>query len=288
MAANCLALSVLAPRHGAVFAHEDAHVLAHESTAPELFSQARFVPVAGRNGRIDPAALRAAIARFTRGDVHAPQPAVLTLTQATEVGTLYSPGEIAVLAAIAHENGMAVHMDGARIANAVAALGVSPADITWRAGVDVLSLGLTKTGALNAEAVVFFDPASARDIAFQRKRTGHLVSKMRFLSAQIAAMLEGDLWLSLATQANAQAAALARALAHVPGVTLDIAQETNAVFPLLPQGMANHLETRGALFYAWGPPEADGRQRIRLVTSFSTSPSDIERFVNAARAFASG
>jgi threonine aldolase len=286
MAANCLAVSALAPRYGAVFAHEEAHLVANESTAPEFFSTARFVPVPGAHGKIDPDALRAALARHQRGNVHAAQPAVLSLTQATETGTIYSVEETGVLAAIAHEAGMSVHMDGARFANAVAALGVPPAAATWKAGVDVLSFGLTKNGALNAEMVVFFCPEQAAEFPFLRKRGAHLLSKMRFLSAQIVAMLEDDLWLALARSANAAAARLAEGLAKVPGVVFDLPSPTNSLFPVFPQSLADHLQSKGAHFYPWGPKLSGDRQRVRLVTSFATTDQDLEKLIAAAAAFA--
>lgn len=285
MAANCLALGVLSPRFGAVFAHEEAHVLANESTAPEFYSQARLVPVAGRHGKIDPGALRVALAKHARGNVHAAQPAVLSLTQATEVGTLYTAGEIRALSDIAHAAGMAVHMDGARFANAVAALNVSPADITWRAGVDVLSFGLTKNGALNAESVVFFDPARAGDFAYQRKRAAHLLSKLRFVSAQIVAMLENGLWLDLARAANASAERLAQGLRTHKDVRFDIPAESNSLFPLFSQRLVTHLESKGAHFYTWGQPLFDGAQRVRLVTSFATTELEVVKFLEAASIF---
>jgi threonine aldolase len=285
MAANCLSLGVLCSRYGAVFAHEEAHVLANESTAPEFFSQARLVPVSGRHGKIDPQSLRAALARHGRGNVHAAQPGVLSLTQATEAGTLYQPAEIRVLAELAHEAGMAVHMDGARFANAVAALNVSPAELTWKQGVDVLSFGLTKNGAINAESVVFFDPARAGDFTYQRKRAAHLLSKLRFVSAQIAAMLENGLWLDLARHANAKAHALAEGLAKIKGVVFDIPQESNSIFPLFPAKLVSHLESKGAHFYTWGQPLDGGLQRVRLVTSFATLDGDVEKFLAAASAF---
>jgi threonine aldolase len=282
MAANCLALGVLCPRFGAVFAHEEAHLLANESTAPEFYTQARLVPVPGAHGKIDPAALRHALARHGRGNVHAAQPAVLSLTQATEVGTLYSPAEIRVLAEIAHSAGLAVHMDGARFANAVAALGVSPAEATWKSGVDVLSFGLTKNGALNAESVVFFDPARAGDFVFQRKRAAHLLSKLRFVSAQIVAMLEDGLWLDLARSANARAADLAKGLGRLASVNFDIPVQSNSIFPLFTQRLIGHLEAKGAHFYTWGAPNAEGWQRVRLVTSFATTDQEIARFLDVA------
>jgi threonine aldolase len=243
------------------------------------------VPVAGRHGKIDPDALRQALARHGRGNVHAAQPAVLSLTQATEVGTLYAPNEIRALADIAHTAGMTVHMDGARFANAVAALGVSPAEASWKAGVDVLSFGLTKNGALNAESVVFFDPARAGDFAFHRKRAAHLLSKLRFVSAQIVAMLENGLWLDLARTANGKAETLVQGLKQIKGVTFDIPAQSNSVFPLLPVALIAHLEKKGAHFYTWGQPQKDGYQRVRLVTSFATLDQDLARFLDAAALF---
>jgi threonine aldolase len=285
MASNCLAVSALTPRFGAVFAHEEAHLLANESTAPEFFSDARFVPVPGPQGKIDPQSLRDALKRYQRGNVHAAQPAVLSLTQATETGTLYSAADVSVLSGIAHDAGMSVHMDGARFANAVAALDITAAEATWKSGVDVLSFGLTKNGALNAEMVVFFRPDQAADFPFLRKRGAHLLSKMRFLSAQIVAMLEDGLWLTLARSANASAARLAARLAQVPGVIFDLPHPTNSLFPVLPMSLVDHLQAKGAHFYPWGPELAGQRQRIRLVTSFATQETEIEKFLAVAMSF---
>jgi threonine aldolase len=285
MAANCLALSVLCPRFGAVFAHEGAHILANESTAPEFYAQARLVPVPGPHGKIDPSALRDALGRHARGNVHAAQPGVLSLTQATEMGSLYTPSEINVLAGIAHEAGMAVHMDGARFSNAVGALGVSAADLTWRQGVDVLSFGLTKNGALNAEAVVFFQPERAAEFGYHRKRAAHLLSKMRFVSAQITAMLDNGLWLDLARASNASAAKLAAGLRNLTSVKFDVPVESNSIFPLFRQDLVAFLQSKGAQFYSWGAPLADGFQRVRLVTSFATTDQEIERFLQAVASF---
>ncbi|HAH10133.1 MAG TPA: low specificity L-threonine aldolase [Alphaproteobacteria bacterium] len=283
VAANCLAISAYCGRTSSVFAHDEAHILVHEATAPEFYTGARFVPVPGQHGKIDPRALADALARSGRGDLHCPQAAVLSLTQATEVGTVYHPAEIAELSRIAHDAGMRVHMDGARFVNAVAALGCSPAEVTWRAGVDVLSFGLTKNGALAAEAVVFFDPGHAAEFAFLRKRAGHLVSKMRFVSAQIDAMLEDGLWLRLAQHANRAALRLADGLASIKGVHFDIPVQSNSIFPIMDGGLCAALQEKGAHFYPWGGPQPDGAQRVRLVTSFLTSDQDIERFVTLAR-----
>lgn len=285
-AANCLSLATLVPRYGAVLAENDAHILAHESTAPEFFTGARFIGVDGRHGKILPEALGRCLAAFTPGDVHVPQPAVLSLTQPTEVGTVYTPSEIRMLSEIAHRHGMTVHMDGARFANAVVALGVSPADMTWRAGVDVLSLGLTKNGALAAEAAVFFSPAQSERFAFDRKRGGHLLSKMRFVSAQIAAMLEEGLWLDLAGHSNAMARRLAEGLSRCKDIMFDIPVETNSVFPECPTALVSLMEAQGVRFYPWGPPNAPDRQRIRLVCSFSTTTAETDRLIDLCLGFA--
>ena len=217
-AANSLALACLAPPWGAIYCHAEAHVNSDECGAPEFYTAgAKLIPLAGDHGRIDPAALGAALAIAAGASVHNVQPAALSLTNATEAGTVYDPDALAALAGPARAAGLAVHLDGARFANAVAALGCTPAELSWKAGVDVLTLGGTKDGCFAAEAVIFFDPARARDFGFRRKRAGHLFSKHRFLAAQIEAWLADGLWLELAARANARAAALARGLAAPAG-----------------------------------------------------------------------
>jgi threonine aldolase len=218
---------------------------------------------------------------FLRGFVHHPQPAVLSLSQPTECGTVYKTDEIAALAAIAHAQGMKVHMDGARFGNALVTLGDSAANATWRAGVDVLSFGATKNGALGAEAVLFFDPADANDFVYRRKKAGHLISKMRFVSAQMIAYLADDLWLRAAQTANGLAATLADGLNKISGVSIVHPVEANEVFLRLPTTLVQKLRDGGAQFYDWGPPEGDATV-IRLVTSFATPPQDVERFVKLA------
>jgi threonine aldolase len=277
-AANALALATLCPPHGAVFCHAEAHIAVDECGAPEFFTHgAKLVGVEGEHGKLTPAGLESALAHFLKGFVHHAQPAVLSLTQSTELGTVYSPAEIAALAAVAHAHGMKVHMDGARFANALAHLGVSPAEATWLAGVDVLSFGATKNGALAAEAVVFFDPADARDFEYRRKKSGHLVSKMRFVSAQLVAYLSEGRWLARAAHANKLAARLAEGLQGV-GVELAHPTQANAVFAWLPDALAKRLREAGAQFYDWGPPTG-GRTQVRLVTSFATPAADVEEFV---------
>ena len=245
-AANALALACLAPPWGAVYCHAEAHVNSDECGAPEFYTAgAKLVSLAGEHGRIDPAALDAALAIGRGASVHNVQPAALSLTNATEAGTVYDPDAVAALVALARPMRLPVHMDGARFANAVAGLGCAPSELSWKAGVDVLTLGGTKDGCLAAEAVIFFDPSRARDFGFRRKRAGHLFSKHRFLAAQIEAWLADGLWLELAARANARAAALGRGLAAIPGVTLAHPVEANAVFARWPRGLHKAAHGRG-------------------------------------------
>lgn len=276
-AANALALSALVPPFGAVYCHDEAHILADECGAPEFFTGgARLIPLPGAHGKLTPESVTRAIARAGVGVVHKVQPAALSLSQATEAGTVYTPAELDALVEAAHSNGVAVHMDGARFANAVARLGCAPADITWRAGVDVLTLGGTKGGCLAAEAVIFFNPAMAEDFGFARKRGGHLVSKSRFLSAQLDAWLTDDLWLRLARHANAMADRLAAGLCGRPGVVIEHPVEANELFIRLPEPALTALETAGFQFYRWD----DGL--IRLVTAFDTPAAAVDAFVKIA------
>lgn len=280
-ACNSLALSALTPPWGAVLCHAAAHVEVDECGAPEFFTGgAKLVPLAGDDGKIVPETLAAALARGGFGVVHSVQPSALSLTQSTECGTIYQPGEIRALADLAHARGMGVHMDGARFANAVAALDIAPADLTWRAGVDVLSFGATKNGAMAAEAVVFFDRGKADRFAFRRKRTGHLFSKMRFLSAQLDAYLTDGLWLANAGHANAMARRLAVGLAALPGVHLQHPVEANALFVGLPGHAIDALAAAGFRFYRW--PD-DATDVIRLVTAYDTKADDVDAFLAELR-----
>ena len=282
-AANALALAQLTPPWGAVLCHEDAHVNADECGAPEVFNPgSKLIGLPGADGRVGAATLEAALGRFHPGAVHEVQPAALSLSQTTEAGTLYAPDAIAALSALAHARGLKVHMDGARFANAVAALGVPPADVTWRAGVDVLSFGATKNGAMMAEAVIFFDPALAARFDFRRKRAGHVISKARFLAAQLLAYVEDGLWLRLAGNANAMAARLAAGLT-LEGITLIHPVEANEVFAALPAPLAAHLRGTGATFYDWPMPDG-GAGAARFVTSFATAAEDVDAFLAAVKA----
>jgi len=293
-AANSLALAALCPPYGAVYAHEEAHIVADEGGAPEFITQgARLVGIAGIGGKIDPARFEAVAARAPAGRL--PVPAALSLTQATECGTVYRPEEVRALAARARERGLKVHMDGARFPNAVAFLkqespGLAPADITWKAGVDALSFGLTKTGALMAEVVVLFDPEKAAEIEWRRKRSGQIISKARQIAVQIIAMLEDDHWLELAGHANAMARLLEQGL-RAAGHEIAFAVEANEVMAILPRTLIERLRQAGGRFYEWPTgslaperrpgPDAD---LVRLVTSFITRPEEVEAFVRQASA----
>jgi len=279
-AANALALSAVTPPYGAIYCHAASHINTDECGAPEQFSGgAKLVGLPGDAGKLTAAGLESALGQAAFGVVHRVQPAALSLSQATEAGTVYRPDEVEALADVAHRHGMAVHMDGARFANALARLGCTPAELTWRADVDVLSLGGTKGGCLAAEAVVFFNPALAEDFGYLRKRGGHLVSKGRFLSAQLDAWLAGGLWLRLAAHANAMADRLAAGLAALPGAELAYPVEANEVFARLPEPVIAGLEAAGFRFYRW-----EGGL-VRLITAFDTPAAAVEEFLSAARHF---
>ena len=284
-AANVVSLSTLCPPYGAIFCHEEAHIYVDECGAPELYTGgAKLIPMASSDGKVTPEMLESRTSNLRAGDVHQVQKAVLSITQATELGTVYGVEEIAALSEQTRMHGMSLHMDGARFANALVQLGCSPAEMTWKAGVDVLSFGATKNGAMGAEAVIFFDSEKVGDAEFRRKRGGHLFSKMRYLSAQLLAYLENDLWLENAKLANACATDLARGLQQIDDVTLTAEVEANEVFAEMPVAMMNYLLQRGAYFYPWGP-ERDGRVNTRLVTAWNTHKDEVETFLKIAREF---
>lgn len=279
--ANALALAVLAPNYGAVFCHPESHINMDECGAPEFFTGgAKLVGIPGAHGKIAAADLAGAVAKAGIGVVHHVQPAAISITQATEAGTVYRPAEIAALAAVARKHGLALHMDGARFANALVHLGCTPAEMTWKAGIDALSFGATKNGAFAAEAVVFFDPARAAGFGYRRKRSGHLWSKMRFLAAQFDAYLADELWLANARHANQMAAELARGLAAIKAVRLEHPVEANELFVTLPEPVIRGLETDGFRFYRWMDETST---TLRLVTSFETDPAHVTAFVASAR-----
>lgn len=285
-AANALALASLMPPWGVVYCHESAHILGDECGAPEFFGDGtRITGIAGADGKLAAAALADALGQRGTHGVHHMQAAAVSITQASEAGRVYTAAEIAAIAAVARGNGLALHMDGSRFANALVALDCAPADITWRAGVDVLCLGATKNGAACAEAVIFFDPAKAADFVFRRKRGGHLLSKMRFISAQLDAYLADDLWLRNARHANRMAARLAAGLTALPGVRLRYPVEANEVFVDLPERVSDGLLAAGFEFYPRG--EA-GDRFVRLVTAFSTLEAEVDEFIAAAGALAAG
>ena len=290
-AANALALAAVSPPWGAVFCHAHAHVNEDECGAPEFYTAgAKLVGVPGAMGKVTPDALRTVLARFPRGIVRQVQPASLSLSQATESGTVYTPAEIEALSGIARDAGLPVHMDGARFANALVSLGCTPAAMTWKAGVDVLSFGASKNGALACEAVVFFDPARAEHAAVQRKRAGHILSKGRLLGAQMTAYLRDDHWLDLARHANATATRLAEGLAAVPGVRLAWPRQANEVFAILPRGLHRALQGAGAHYYEGDPSGLDAAERpgpdeimIRMICSFESTAAQVDALLGAAR-----
>ncbi len=288
-AANGLALSVLAPPYGMVLCHEESHVQMDECAGPEfLTGGAKLVPIAGAGGKLTAEAVQKTLAGYPHRPPHGSPPAVLSLTQGTECGTIYSVDEIKALCDAAHGAGLAVHMDGARFANALVATGASPAALTWMAGVDALSFGGTKNGCMAAEAVVFFDPAKARDFEFRRKRAGHLLSKMRFITAQFDAYLTDDLWLRLAAHANVMARRLSEGLAAIDGVEIAYPTEINEVFVCFPGDAAERLRANGAQFYPWVTPgdPAAGRMN-RLIASFRTTEAEVDEFIAQVRAIVS-
>lgn len=280
-AANALALATLTPPYGTVYCHRHAHIEEDECNAPEFFSGgAKLTLLDGPHAKFDAAALAEVLAAAGTGVEHHAQPAAVSITQASEQGAVYTVDEVKAIAEVARAHGLPLHMDGARFANAVAHLGCAPADITWRAGVDVMSFGATKNGAMAAEAVLFLKPELARDFRFRRKRGGHLFSKMRFLSAQLRAYVRDDLWLENARHANACARRLADGLAALPGAELEHPVEANEVFVRLPEAVIDGLAADGVGFLRWGGPTA---ATLRLVTAFDTDPADVDRLIAGAR-----
>jgi threonine aldolase len=290
-AANALALAQLTPPWGAVLCHAESHIATDECGAAEFFGGGiKLVTLPGEGCKIAPATLDSALARGPWGGPHHVTPAALSISQATEVGTIYRAQEIRRLTQIARAHDVAVHLDGARFANALVRTNVTPAEMTWRAGVDVLSFGATKNGALAAEAVIFFDPARTRGMSERRKRSGHLLSKHRFLAAQMEAYLADDLWLDLARQANRMADRLAEGLAAA-GIKPVWPVDANEVFVPLGAETDRRLKGAGAMYYPWSTASipaglmfAPNVTLMRLVTSFSTTEAEVDRFVALAGA----
>jgi threonine aldolase len=273
-AANCLALAALCPPYRGILCHRDAHIEVDEASAPGFFTGgAKLVLLDGTGAKINVDAARTAC-DLIRKDVHQVQPAVLSITNATEYGLVYRASEVAALGEFAKQRGLAFHLDGARIANAIAGSGENLADLTWRAGVDAMSFGFVKNGGMNAEALILFRTELADEIAVRRKRAGHLLSKGRFLAAQILAMLENDLWLDNARAANAAAQALANVAPH----RLVHPVEANEVFVRVSAEESEKLRAQGFDFYDWGPGE------IRFVTSWDSEGESVNRLAAALTA----
>lgn len=290
-AANALALSCLTPPWGAVFAHRDAHIIDSECGAPEFFTLgAKIVGVDGENGKISPQVLARVLSAYIPGSSKQVWPAALSISQVTEAGTVYSLPELSELTSVARKAGLALHMDGARFANAIASLKASPAEVTWKRGIDVLSLGATKNGAMACEAVVFFDTRLAGDFLARRKRGGHTLSKNRYAAAQMLAYLQDDTWLSLASHANTMAHKLGAGLRELDAVSLAWPVDANEVFAVIPSAMDVELREAGANYYNWpvqklGASKAlkDDQTFIRLVTSFATDEETVARFLKTAQ-----
>ena len=273
-AANALALAALVPPYGGVFCHADAHINCDEAGAPEFYTHgAKLIPLAGEGAKLTPETIHAARGAIAN-DVHRVQPHAVSITNATEYGLVYTPDEVAAVADAARAHGLALHMDGARFGNAIATLGCHPGDVTWRAGVEVLSFGFVKNGGLSAEALVFFKPGLAAATRIRRKRAGHLLSKGRYMAAQLIAMLEHDLWVDTARAANAGAATLAAAAG---GRAIHPVQ-ANELFLAMTADEAEALRAQGFDFYDW----SEGV--IRLVTSWDQPAQEVAALAAALKA----
>jgi threonine aldolase len=274
-AANSLALALYAQPWTAVFAHTDAHIAVDECGAPEFYTNgAKLVAVPGDHGKMTPETLLQALGKVGASGVHGVERGMISITNVTEAGTVYTPAEVTALVAIAKAKGLPCHLDGARFANALVATNSTAAEMTWKAGIDVVSFGGTKNGCLGVEAVVIFDPAKAWEFELRRKRGGHLFSKHRFLSAQIEAYLTDDLWLRLATHANAMGACLAKGISATLDAKLLHPAPANMLFPEWPAGTHARLEARGAAYYQMPAPE--GREAARLVASWNTTEAEVD------------
>ena len=273
-AANSLALAALCPPYGSIVCHRDAHIQNDECGAPEFYTHgAKLLLAEGEGAKLTPESVQALLATV-RDDVHQVQPAALSITNATEYGLVYTPDETAALGELCKKRGLGFHVDGARFANAVAKLGCTPAELTWRAGVDALSFGFVKNGGMSAEALIFFRKDLRQATLYRRKRAGHLLSKGRYLAAQLLAMLEDDVWLRNARAANESAARLSKAA----GDRLVLPVEANEIFLKVTPQEATALRQKGFDFYDWGPGEA------RLVTSWDTDPAHAKALADAIRA----
>jgi threonine aldolase len=270
-AANCLALAALCSSCRGILCHRDAHIEVDEAGGPAFFTGgAKLVLLDGAGAKVSAETVESACTAI-RADVHQVQPGAISITNASEYGLVYRAADVAAIGEVARKRGLALHMDGARLANALATTGESPADITWRSGVDALSFGFVKNGGLNAEALILFRGELADEVAVRRKRAGHLLSKGRMMAAQLLAMLDGDLWLDNARSANAAAQALASAAAE----RLVYPVEANELFLRATDEEAARLRARGFDFYEWGPSQ------LRFVTSWDSDPRAVEQLASA-------
>ena len=286
-AANALSLASVRRPGGVVFCHREAHLIEDEGGATELLAGgSRLVPVDGGDGKMHPEHLQREIGRFPPDFVHAGQPMAVSITQATEIGTVHTVDEIRAVSEICRAHGLPLHMDGARFANALVHLDASPAEMTWRSGVDLLSFGATKNGCWCAEAVVVFEPEKARDLPFIRKQAAHLLSKMRFVSAQFEAYFDNDLWLDIARGSNRLAAQLQDGVEASSHARPAWRTDGNAVFAIMSRSRAEAMLAAGAHFHEWKVPHGRGgllqedEVLIRLVTSFATTPDDVAAFLD--------
>ncbi|ARE39547.1 Low-specificity L-threonine aldolase [Rhodovulum sp. P5] len=286
-AANAIALACLCPPWATVFCHRNSHVEEDECAAPEFYTGgAKLTLLDGADAKITPEGLERAIAFTARAGVHNVQKGAVSITNATELGAVYTPDDVALICAVAKKAGLPVHMDGSRFANALVTAGCTPAEMTWKAGVDVLSFGGTKNGLMGVEAVVLFNPSKAWEFQLRRKRGGHLFSKHRYLSAQMAAYLDDDLWLKLAERANAAAKRLSDGIAALPDATLLHPTEANAVFAAWPRAGHRVAQDKGAYYYLWPMDQTlegagDVLVSARLVCSWCTTDEDVDQFLSA-------
>jgi Threonine aldolase len=280
--ANSLSLASLCQSYHSILCHELAHIEVSECGAPEFFANGtKVLLLPGENGKIAPDSIEKAVLKRT--DIHYPKPRAISLTQATEAGTVYTPDELKKLWGIARKCGLRIHMDGARFANAVAALGVTPKELTWQSGVDVLSFGGTKNGIAIGEAVVFFNRELAKEFDYRCKQGGQLASKMRFLSAPWVGMLKDGAWIKHARHANSMASRLASAIQNLPGIRIAFPPETNAVFASIPDEIVQAMYERGWKFYT-----NVGFDYARLMCSWDTTPEDVDTFAADLKQLVSG
>ena len=283
-AANGLALSAISPGFGAIICHGEAHICVDECNSPEFFTGgAKILGLHGQGGKITPAMIDKTLKGFIRGE-HDPKPKGVSITNATELGTVYAPAEVKAISDLIRPRGMKLHMDGARFANALTGLGCSPAELTWKSGVDVMSFGATKNGAMLLEAVIFFDLGLAEDFLYRRMRGGQLMSKSRYLGAQMLAYLKDDLWLQNARRANGLAQKLADGLTRFNAIRIPNPVQANEIFAVMPRALYDRLQASGATFYDWMPDGLEGGINedeiyARFVLSFATPEEDVDAFL---------